>query len=170
VTWAFAYLAALLVGLVLAVVTGLLRDLHSLARQRLVVPHPDQHYPFIALMGRRLAIGLILVGAVGLTLGARRVPEHWTTLVLAIGAGVLGFLFACAFFRRARAQAKPAERAVVVREIAPGGYGQVRIERGKETMVMAAQSVDAAAIPAGAAVEVVDSAQSVLKVRRQSLA
>ena len=57
-------------------------------------------------------------------------------------------------------------RATVVRDIQPGAYGQVRLERAGMTVVLAAQSADTAPIPAGAQVEVVDCSRSVVIVRR----
>jgi len=167
VTWAFAYLAALVLGLVLAIVTGLLRDLRSLARPRLVVPHPDQNAPFIALLGRRLSPGLIVAGAVGLVMSGGRVPEPLRTLPVALAAGLVCFLLAHIFLRRRLPRRPPIEHAVAVREIAPGGYGQVRIQHGKESVVMAAQSIEEDAIPAGALVEVVEGTRSVLTIRLQ---
>jgi len=169
-TWAFAYVTVLVVGLVLAAVTGLLRDLRSLARHRLVVPHADQKAFFVALLGRGLSIGLILVGGVGFVLTVRRVPDQWSTMGVALGAGLLGFLLAHALLRRTQAPGVSAEKAVVLREIAPGGYGQVRIEHGEKTVIMAAESVDSGVIPVGTVVEVVDSSHSVLKIRRLPVA
>ena len=166
-TWAFAYLAALLVGLVLAVVTGLLRDLRSLAQHRLVVPHPDQNRPFIALLGHRLSAGLILAGAVGLVMSGGRVPEPSRTLPVALAAGLVCFLLAHVVVRRHPPQWPPVEKAVVIREIAPGGYGQVRIQHGKESVILAAQSIDKGVIPAGTVVEVVDDTRSVITIRLQ---
>ena len=70
--------------------------------------------------------------------------------------------------RRPCAVALDSERATVVRDIQPGAYGQVRIEKNGVTVLMAAQSVDAGVIPAGAEVEVVDCSRSVLTVRLRS--
>lgn len=167
-TWEFSYVAAFIVGLALAAVTGLISDLRSLARHHLVVPHPDLHRPFLALLGRRLAIGLMLFGLVGLVINARRHAERSTTLLIAAGAGLAGIAAALLMLRRPCAIALDSERATVVREIQPGAYGQVKIERNGVTVVMAAQSVDAGVIPAGAEVEVVDCTRSVLTVRLHS--
>ncbi len=169
-TWAFAYITTLLVGLVLAGVTGVLTDLRSLGRQRLVVPHQDQGPAFFAVVGRRISVGLILAGVIGLLLGTRRSAEPLPSLAIACGVGLVGFLVACVVFRRGPGARAVVERAVVVRDIAPGGYGQVRIERGKAGLILAAQSVDDSVIPAGTVVEVVDDTRSVLVVRRQTAA
>jgi hypothetical protein len=167
VTWAFAYLVALMVGLVLAVVTGVLRDLTQLSFHRhLVVPPSDQQFPFLALLGRRLAFGLALFGIAGLVLGDRLARDPRVTLLVAVGAGVAGFAFGLAVLRRPSAEAPHIDKATVVRDIAPGGYGQVRLRRAGGDVVMAAQSVDTTLIPAGAEVEVVDCTRSVVTVRK----
>lgn len=166
-TWGFVYLAALVVGLVLAVVTGLLRDLRSLARHRLIVPYPDQNPPFIALLGRRLSPGLIVAGGVGLVMSGGRVPDPSQALLTALAAGGVCFLLAHVVLRRRHLRRPPVEHAVVVGEIAPGGYGQVRIQHGKESVVLAAQSIESGVIPAGTAVEVVEGTRSVITIRLQ---
>jgi hypothetical protein len=169
VTWAFAYLVALMVGLVLAGVSGLLRDLRSISRHRhLIVPHPDQHSPFLDLLGRRLAIGFALFGAAGLLLGIRLVSQPWLTLGVAFAAGVIGVVIGCACYRRRFAPRHEGEQAIAVREIPAGGYGQVKIERRDGSIVLAAHNLDTAAIPAGCEVEVVDATQSVVTVRRST--
>jgi hypothetical protein len=169
VTWAFIYVVALVVGLALATVTGLLRDLRNLSRDHhLVVPHPDQHSAFLALLGRRLAIGSFLFGVVGLAMGARRVSDLRITFPVALGAGLVGFVLGLALYRRPRARITRSGRATVVREIPPGGYGQVKLEREGGSVVLAAQNVDAIPIPAGSEVEVVDSTRSVVTVRKQT--
>ncbi len=167
-TWEFCYVAVFIVGLALAAVTGLIRDLRSLARHHLVVPHPDLHRPFLALLGRRLAIGLVLFGLVGLVIAAQRHAQPRTTLLLATAAGFAGILATLLLMRRPCATALGSERATVVRDIQPGAYGQVRIEKNGVTVLMAAQSADAALIPAGAEVDVVDCSRSVLTVRLRS--
>ncbi len=167
-TWEFSYVAAFIVGLALAAVTGLISNLRSLARHHLVVPYSDLHRPFLALLGRRLAIGLVLFGLVGLVINAQRHAEPSTTLLISAAAGLAGIVAAFVMLRRPCAMALDSERATVVRDILPGAYGQVRIERSGVSVVMAAQSVDADVIPAGAEVEVVDCSRSVLTVRLHS--
>ncbi|HVN31412.1 MAG TPA: hypothetical protein VMT45_05460 [Thermoanaerobaculaceae bacterium] len=167
-TWAFAYLAALIVGLVLASVTGLLRDVRSLSRHRhLVVPHADQYPAFLNVLGRRLAIGLVFFGVVGLVVGARWVSDRPSTALAALVAGVAGLVLGFLFYRRPSARTDRHEHATVVREIPPGGYGQVRFERAGGSVVLAAQNIDQIVIPAGSEVEVVDATRSVVTVRRQ---
>jgi len=169
VTWAFIYLVALLVGLVLATVTGLLRDLRNLSRHHhLVVPHPDQQSAFFALVGRRLAVGSFLFGFVGLALGARKLSHPSLTFPVALGAGLVGFVLGVGLYRRPRGRTIHSDTATVVRDIPPGGYGQVRLERQGGSVVLAAQNVDHTPIPAGSEVEVVDSTRSVVTVRKQT--
>ncbi len=169
-TWEFAYVALLIVGLVLASVTGLLRDLRSLGRRYLVVPHPDQHSPFLGLIGRRLSVGLVLGGLVGFVAGARWTSDPRTTALLAAGTGLVGILGAAVVLRRPCLDRVHGERATVVRDIPPGGYGQIRIERNGVVVVIAAQSADPVPIPAGAEVDVVECTRSVLTVRAHATA
>ena len=169
-TWGFLYLACFLVGLVLAGVTGLVPDLNSLARHRLVVASADQHKPFLVLVGTRLAVGLIVFGIVGLLWARGRVKEPRTTLEFATVAGILAAMAAAVLLRRPRRAPTHGTRATVVRDILPGGYGQVRIERDGVAVVMAAQSDENSLLAAGSEVEVVDSSRSVLTVRMSSKA
>lgn len=168
-TWAFVYVVALVVGLVLATVTGLLRDLRNLSsHHHLIVPHADQHSAFLAILGRRVAIGMFLFGVAGLAMGTRWMSEPRITLLVALGAGVVGLVLGLALLRRPSPKAARSDRATVVREIPPGGYGQVKLERDGGSVVLAAQSVDHTPIPAGSEVEVVDSTRSVVTVRKQT--
>jgi hypothetical protein len=165
-TWGFVYLAVLLVGLVLAAVTGLLRDLKSLARRHLTVPHTDQHRPLFALLGPRLACGLCAFGIVGLALAFHPWSDPSSTLVIATASAVVACLLSVLLLRRRCPPALDTGRAVVVREMPPGGYGQVRLESERGTIVLAAQSIDPETLAPGAIVEVVDCTRSVVTVRR----
>lgn len=158
------YAVALFVGLVLAGVTGLIRDLRSLAHN-LVVPHPDQHSAFLDLLGRRLAVGLMLSGIVGLVLSARRLADPQRTVIAALAVGILGFVLAVGLLRTPCREIRHIERATVIRDIPPGGYGQVRFERQGGSVLLAAHNIDSKVIPAGSAVEVVDCTQSVVTIR-----
>ena len=164
-TWAFGYLACFIVGLVLGAVTGLIRDLRALAHHGVVVPHPDLHRPLLGLVVSRVGAGLILAGLVGFVLSARRAPDHETALVLACAAGAVAALAATLVLRPRCAPGIRMQHATVVKEIQPGGYGQVRIERDGVAVLLAAQSVDVSSIPAGSEVEVVECTRSVLTVR-----
>ncbi len=167
-TWGFGFLASFIVGLVLAAVSGLIRDLQSLARHKVVVPHSAKHLPFLTLLGRQLAGGLTLCGVVGLILVAQRGIGPRTALLWALGAGVIGVLAASVTLHRPCARALSSQRATVVKEIQPGGYGQVRLERNGVAVVLAAQNADRLPIPAGSTVEVVDCTRSVVTVRLPS--
>lgn len=166
-TWAFGYFVPLIVGLVLAGVTGLIKDLRSVGHhQRLVVPHADQHSAFLALLGRRLACGLVVFGLVGLVLGSRHGLAVWAVATLAGAAGVVACLLGTLVLRRPAVPGPRPSLAVVVREMAPGAYGQVRFAQGGGTVVVAAQSVDAELLREGVEVIVVDCTRSVITVRR----
>ena len=167
VTWAFGYFVPLIVGLVLAGVTGLIKDLRSLTHhQRLVVPHADQHSAFLALLGRRLACGLVVFGLVGLVIGSRHTLAPGMVASLAGAAGIAAALLATLVLRRPAAPAPRPSLAVVVRAMAPGAYGQVRFAQGDGTVVVAAQSVDPELLLEGVEVVVVDCTRSVITVRR----
>ncbi len=168
-TWTFLYAAALVVGLALGAVTGLLRNLRLLAHH-LVVPHPDLHSAVPTLLGKRLAVGLVAAGLVGLVLSARPLADPKHTLVIAAGSAAVALVLAVALLRPRCAELLTADRATVVRDIPPGGYGQVRFEREGGSVVLAAQSVDATTIPAGTEVEVVDCTRSVVTVRKHGSA
>jgi hypothetical protein len=171
VTWAFGYLLVLLIGLVMVAASGTLRTLPHLTPQRhLVAPHPEQRSSAIGRLGWRLGIALLFAGGVGLAF------EEFTpfTAVIDIGAGAaagLGVALAATVLgRRHCPPALAGELAVVVREIGPGAFGQVRLSEAAGSTVLAARSVDLDVIPAGAQVEVVDCSRSVLLVRRAQLA
>jgi len=171
VTWSFVFVAALLLGTVLAGVSGLPRDLRGLSRHRhLVVPNPEQHSPFLDLLGRRLAIGLVLFGVAGLVVGARGGSGPRATAAAALTAGVVGTAIGFLCFRRRAAGQPEGGRAVVVRDIPAGGFGQVRLERRNGSVLLAARSLETVAIPAGCEVEVIDATLSVVTVCRPTRA
>jgi len=169
VTWGFVYLSVLVVGLVLAAVTGLIRDLPVIGSHRhLVVPLAEQHVSGLNLLGRRLGLTMVAFGAVGLLL---QVWEHLTlrtSLTIAGAAALLTAALTFAFVRRPCAPALATEQATVVRDMSPGGYGQVRIGDGDGATVVAARSADEHDLPAGTQVEVVDCSRSVIIVRRSN--
>lgn len=166
-TWAFAFLACLILGLVLAGVSGLLARLPIPVHHRhLVIPEPEHRTSFLNYLARRAGAGVFVFGAVGLVLSAWEEINLRTTLVVAVGSAALVGLLVSLLLRRRCAAAANAEHATVVRAIPPGGYGQVRFQQGESVVVMAARSVDAEAIPVGGEVEVVDCLRSVVTVRR----
>jgi membrane protein implicated in regulation of membrane protease activity len=165
VTWAFLYVATLLVGLALAAVTGLLRDVAGLARNSAVVaPQQNTHAVVLSRLLRCVAAASVAFGMVGLALTALRPLHRRAALNSALGAAVLAVACGVLLQRRRHARMRQEGLATVVREIPAGGYGQIRIE-GSPT-VLAAQGADREAIPIGATVEVVDSERSVVTVRR----
>ncbi len=167
-TWAFLYFAVLFVGLVTAGAAGLLgRAWPFAARHRhLVVPHPELHFASLNLLFRRLALALMAFGLVGLALMAWDRTAGGRALPAAVVAAALAGLAAIAVLRRPCPPALSVGRATVVRDIQPGGYGQIRFEQAGRTVVMAANSVDGGVLPAGTDVEVVDCTRSVVTVRR----
>ena len=53
----------------------------------------------------------------------------------------------------------------MVRAIAPSGYGQIELDQGGRTLVLAARTEDGSEIPVGREVDVVDCESSVVTVR-----
>jgi hypothetical protein len=167
VTWAFLYLVAIVFGLVLAGVTGLLRELPIMASHRhLVVPLPDQHFSRLNVLGRRAGVTLLAFGAVGLVLQAWNRLQPHQHLLIAVIAAIAASLLSSVLLHGPCAVARSSERAVVLRDIPPGGYGQVRLGHEGSEAVVAARSVDDELIPAGSEVEVVDCSRSVISVAR----
>jgi hypothetical protein len=170
VTWAFVYLVSLLVGTILAAVSGLLGNLRALFQPQAEVPGAHHHPTVPTLIGRRVAAGLCAFGLVGLVLVTRGFPHYKDALVGALVAGVTAALLATLLVRRPRNSRRHFGLATVVRDIPPGGYGQIRISEGARGLLLAAQSDDPAVIPAGSAVEVVDTDRTVVLVRRADTA
>jgi hypothetical protein len=165
-TWAFAFLVCLVLGLVLSGISGLLAGLPFPALHRhLVVPEPEHRTSSFNTLARRVGVGLAVFGAMGLVLSAWVDFTLRTTLAAALAAAGAATLVVALLLRRRCAVAAAAEYATVVREIPPGGYGQVRFQQGESVVVMAARSDDPASIPTGSAVEVVDCLRSVVTVR-----
>jgi membrane-bound ClpP family serine protease len=166
VTWAFIYLACLLVGLVLAAVSGLLGDLRALFQNQQVAPPADFGPAILSVLGRRLAAGMLAFGLVGLVLVARGPEHHASALTTAAVAGVLAALLGILLLKRRHRQRPAGSTAVVVRDIPPGGYGQIRLTGGPDGLLMAAHSDEPTVIPAGSQVDVLDLESSVVLVRR----
>jgi hypothetical protein len=167
VTWGFVYLSVLLVGLVLAAVTGLICDFPVIASHRhLVVPRPEQHLSGLNLLGRRLGLTMVAFGAVGLLLQAWGRLALVTSLSIAGGAALVTAVSSFVLLRTPCLPALATEQATVVRDMSPGGYGQVRVGEGDCAAVVAARSADEEALPAGTLVEIVDCSRSVIIVRK----
>lgn len=167
-TWGFVYLATLLVGLLLAGVTGLLRAApFRPEHQRLVIPTAEQHLGLASILGRRkiLGTGLAAFGLVGLLGSVAKLGNAWAVARVSLGAAAIVALLVAVLRRRTVARLPGEGRVTVVREIPPGGYGQVSFH--ESGIVMAATSVDGELLPVGSEVEVVDSGKSVITVRRR---
>ena len=166
-TWIFTYSILFLLGLLLAGSTGLLRRLPFLSHyHNVVLPAPEHHVTAFTSLAWRLSVGLALFGLVGILLAAASNTAPRTHLVAATAAGVVGAILAALLLRPRCADVEETRTATAVRDIPPGGYGQVRFDRSGANVMMAAQNVDATAIAAGDAVEVVDCQRSVLTIRR----
>lgn len=164
-TWAFVYLACLLVGLLLAAVSGLFGDVRSFLQNHPVAPAPDQQPTLLGGLALRLGAGLCGFGGAGLVLAVRG-REH--AVATFAGAAVVGLAAVAATFllRRRRPRPPRPSVAVVVRDIPPNGYGQIRLPQHAGGLLLAARTDEQQAIPAGLEVEVVDSECTVVLVRR----
>ncbi len=164
-TWGFFFLAAILVGLVLAAIFGILE---SLPRGHVAVPRAELTRHRRQVHVARLGVGLAAFGGAGLILVSwGRYPWH-AVLISALAVGLFCWLV-CRWLLRLPCP-PPVDRrtATVVREIPPGGYGQIRLQTGDSAAVLAAQSDGEEPIPAGSEVEVVDCQRSVVVVRKIS--
>ena len=162
VTWSFLFLASLLLGLVMAATSGLLRRItgHRLFHQ-ITVPDQEHRSVLISVIARRCSLPLAAFGTAGLLLWRAEPPARLTTAtVVALAAGAIAVLV----MRRHR-ERPLASRAVVIRAIPANGFGQVGIAQGRRTLVLAARSEDGHPIPVGCAIEMVDCESSVLTVR-----
>ncbi len=170
-TLAFLYLIIFLGGFTLALVTGLVRRvLHpSELCDHVVVPSHEhwrsQHTPWAdALVSFVTLFGLVTLGVHGLTtLG----PE--TEVAAGVVAGLLGVVVLRTVIGRvcdpSRRPIETGRGARVVRDIPPHGFGQIELELGGTTVLLAARSQEPTEIPAGSAVEVLDRQESVIVVR-----
>lgn len=154
------------VGLVLAAVSGLLGNLRALFQNQQVAPPADYGPALLSVLGGRMAAGILVFGVVGLVLVARGPDHHVSALTTATVAGLLAALVGMLSLRRRHRPRPPGGMAVVVRDIPPGGYGQIRLTDGPRNLLMAAHSTESSLIPAGSEVEVLDQESSVVLVRR----
>jgi hypothetical protein len=166
VTWAFLFLACLIVGLMLGAVTGLLsRRRYRPSRHAVTLPRPEHTSPFLTTVGQRASVALVAVGGAGLLAHAWFHLPLRTALTISVLAGAVAALLALGLLRERRLP-PPSGIATVVRAIQADGYGQVELLRGDRKVLMAARGVGGEAIPAGAEVEMIDCQSSVLTVRR----
>lgn len=161
-TWSFVFLVSLVVGLVMAATSGLMRQMtpHRICHH-ITVPRPEHRLAIINLIAQRLSLPLLAFGAAGLLLyRAERPTRLVVSGLVALGSGAVSIVV----LRRRRTRPLP-PGAVVVRDIPATGFGQVEVEHGGRKLVLAARSADGIAIPAGSAIEMVDCESSVLSVR-----
>ena len=84
-----------------------------------------------------------------------------------MAAGLLATACARVLLRRAPVRSQsPSGVAVVVREMQPGAYGQIRVDSAGRSVVMAAQNLDSEPLPEGCEVIVLTGDRSVVAVRR----
>lgn len=168
-TWLFIYIAALVLGVLLTGVAGLVREapLRS-ANRRLVVPAADHRGGALGRAGARrcFGAGLLAAGIVGLLLSAWLGMGSTAAAAASLAAAVLVAACAALSLGHKRSPAPGGGRAVVVREMQPGGYGQIRIDAVGSSVVMAAHNVDTDPLPEGCEVEVLEGDRSVVAVRR----
>lgn len=163
-TWGFLFLVTLLVGLPLAAIFGILESLPRNPHVALPRAELARHRRQVHIA--RFGVALSGFGGLGLILVSwGRVTWGWVITAASAAALVLWMVSRWVF----RLPCPPSvlqQRATVVRDILPGGYGQVRIEAGGSATLLAAQSESDEAIPAGSEVEVVDCQRSVVVVRQ----
>lgn len=163
-TWTFAYFAILFSGLVLALVFWVLDSLPK--EKQLAMPRAELVYLRRQMHICHLGIGLATFGVVGWLLSLFTRGSWQIMLLASLFAGLLGWLVGRFCLKLPCPQAVSRVRAIVVKDIPPGGYGQVRITNGESETVLAAQNNDPDPIPAGSLVEIVDSHRSVVGIRR----
>ena len=163
-TWSFVFLAFLLFGLAMAATSGLLKRIavHTV-RYPVEMPAPEHHSAIITLMTQRASIVVTAFGVGGLLAHRSEGPSR---LLGAVASALVGARVALLALRP-KCRPPAASSARVVRAIAAGGYGQVEIDEGRRTLVLAARSDDGREIPVGASVDVLDCESSVLTVRLQ---
>lgn len=162
-TWGFFFLATLLVGLILATVFGILE---SLPRGHIALPRAELMRHRRQVHIARLGVGLAAFGGAGLVLVSWGRTSWQGVVISSFAFGFLSWLVCRWLLLLPCAPSVLEQRATVVREIPPGGYGQVRLQAGDSTMVLAAQSDEEEPIPAGSEVQVVDCQRSVVVVRK----
>jgi len=171
VTWTFAYLVVFLGGFTLALVGGLVRRLlHPCALADRVVVPSHEHWASLRAPRADLVVSFLTgFGASGLVLHglAKLDPPH--ELLAAAASGIL--LAALVRTWMCRAVMSPPDpgaclsaTARVVREIPPGGFGQVEVEVHGCRVKLAARADSDRPIAPGETVRVVDRQESVLVV------
>ena len=166
-TWIFVYTVVMLLGLLLAVGSGSLRRLPlAIDVHRLVLPRADSHRGVLPRLVRSAGVGIAVFGLIGVVLSSASQASPTTVATIATAPALAAALLFAAAGRKPRPQAVGSRQALVVRAMAPGAYGQVKLEGSGRQVVMAAQNVGDSTLPTGSIVEVVSDERSVLTVRR----
>ena len=170
-TIGFLYLVILLLGAILAMVTGLIRRITHPSElcDGVVVPSHEHWVAATTPLTDLLVLFITFFGVVGLLLYGFTTLELTTQLIVSGGAGLLA-----AVVLRQLLCAKPGpspelessepDDATVVRTIPPGGFGQVQMTIGERTVKLAARSTSQETIEVGQRVEVTDTRDSVVLV------
>jgi membrane protein implicated in regulation of membrane protease activity len=170
VTWAFAFLITCLGGFTLALVTGLVRRIIHPTElcDHVVEPSHEhwasQHTPLLDLL-----ISFVTVfGLTAFLVHGFTSVQATHAVAVAVVAGVIGAVLLRVWLRSSSDPSTTTVDATstgtVVHEIPPSGYGQIEISLSGAAVKIAARSVAAAAIPAGAMVRVVECRESVVVV------
>lgn len=157
-TWAFIYVAALILGVLLWTVASVLG--HEAASADVARSLAGR-----VRVRRGLGVALSVAGGVGLLAWWQSALPPAAVAAVTVGLGALAGLAAIAVGHR-RERPAGAGRAVVVRGMAPGAYGQVRLESPGSSVLLAAHNVDTVELVAGSEVRVVGATRSVVLVRR----
>lgn len=165
-TWTFFYLAILFSGLVLAIVFMVLESLSK--QKQIAMPRAELAHLCRQIHICHLGIASAIFGAVGLALNLFTSGPWYTVVLLGLFAGLFGWFVGRFALRLPCPTSVSGVKATVLRDIPPGGYGQVRITDGHSETVLAAQNNDSEAILAGSLVEIVDCQRSVVVIRRLS--
>jgi hypothetical protein len=167
VTWIFVYTVVTLLGLLLGVASGPLRRLPlAIDVHRLVLPRADSHRGVLPRLVRSAGVGIAVFGLIGVVLSSASQASPTTVATIATAPALAAALLFAAAGRKPRLQAVGSRQALVVRAMAPGAYGQVKLEGAGRQVVMAARNVGDSTLPTGSIVEVVSDERSVLTVRR----
>lgn len=92
----------------------------------------------------------------------------WGFIVLVVILVALVVMAAMLLHARPPRRQLATRQATVVRAIPAGGFGQVRLEQGEASVLLAARTAGGESLPVGSVVEIVDDSRSVLVVQRLS--
>lgn len=92
----------------------------------------------------------------------------WGFVLLAVILVALVVMAAILLRPRSPRRRLTTRQATVVRAIPAGGFGQIRLEQGEATVLLAARTAGGEELPVGSVVQIVDDSRSVLVVQRLS--